>query len=213
MKIQKNQFLFFGEFWPLMLSNLNRVLCLVILFAPGYSIFASVPAVVTHPFDASLISSFNYTSTPKSLDINQAYGVAFTLRNLYMFGETKFSLRTDLLTESSKTSEGAFSVNVQRLGGREWALLMNPASTELLVGIGLGLGAAQNQVETTIQGEKFKSYGSWEPLWGLMVNAQYQVEFQFVPNLFIELALKKIYANNYSRGERTEVDLGMGIRF
>lgn len=189
-----------------------RLLVWVLVFVSGLWVRAGVP-IVKKPFDASLLTSFSYSTSAKSLDIVQAYGAAFTFRNLYMFGETKFSMHSDFFTESWKTQEGAFSVGVERMTLREWAVLTNPAAVDLLMGIGLGIGVAQSTVKTKIQDESFKAYGNWEPLWGLMVNGQYEVENQLMSNLFVELALKKIFANNFAKGERAEVDLAVGVRF
>jgi hypothetical protein len=164
-------------------------------------------------FDVSLLTSFSYNFTSKALDINQAYGASFTFRNLYMMGETKFSLRSDYFQESWKTAEGSFSVAVDRKIFREWAILTNPVNQNFLIGTGLALGFSQSAVDTNIQGESFKSYGTPEPLWGLMVNGQYDIMETATDKIFIETIVRKIFANNYVKGERNEFDLGIGIKF
>jgi hypothetical protein len=164
-------------------------------------------------FDASLLTSFTYNMTNKISDLNQSYGVSFTARNLYMIAETKFSLRSDFFQESFKSEEGSFSVAVDRKIFREWAILTNPVNSDFLVGTGIALGFSQSVVDTDIQGESFKSAGTLEPLWGLMIDGQYTVANALVSDLFIDVMIRKMFANNYTKGERNELDFGVGVKF
>jgi hypothetical protein len=164
-------------------------------------------------WDTSLITSFSYKTSSKNLELLPAYGLSFSFRDLFVKAETKFSLRTDFLEESWKSSEGSFSVGVERFSFREWGILTNPVSNGFLVGAGLAVGASQSVVNTNIQSESFKSYGVFEPLWGLMIDGQYDLTERESEKIFIDVMIRKIFAKSYVEGSRNELDFGIGIKF